>query len=438
MNEPTGNEPGRLRPRLKQGAGASLPPFLAMEVVARANRRERMRGAGDPRVIRLEVGQPATGAPATAVAAAQRALAQGLPLGYTEALGLPSLRERIAAHCGTTYGVAVPPSRIVVTTGASGGFLLAFLAAFDSGDRIAMASPYYPPYNNILLALGMRPVVIQAGPDTRYQPSVALLEAMADTPEGLPDGLIVASPCNPAGTTLDAHELAALARFCDANGVRLVSDEIYHGLNWDGPPSTASAYSDSAMVINSFSKYWSMTGWRVGWAVLPEDLVAPVLRLKQNLFISAPHIAQVAAEAAFEGTDEIEATLGRLSPLARAPARHPAAGRATSAAAGAGRVLHLCRAARGNRRQRRVLRPAAAGRGDRRHPGRRFRCRARPPLRPLQLLRSGSGHGRGGAPPRRLPRCLTGSGRGPPRWWSAAAPRGSRRPRSWRRGPTSR
>ncbi len=305
MNEP----PRSSKPRLKQGAGASLPPFLAMEVVARANRREARRRPGDPRVIRLEVGQPASGAPATAVAAAQRALGRGLPLGYTEALGLPSLRERIAAHCRATYGVVVSPSRIVVTTGASGGFLLTFLAAFDPGDRIAMASPYYPPYNNILHALGMRPVVIEAGPDTRYQPSVALLEAMADTAEGLPDGLIVASPCNPAGTTLDRDELSALARFCDANGVRLVSDEIYHGLNWEGPPSTASAFSDSAVVINSFSKYWSMTGWRVGWAVLPDDLLPPVLRLKQNLFISAPHVSQVAAEAAFDGTDEIERTL---------------------------------------------------------------------------------------------------------------------------------
>ena len=297
------------KPRLKQGAGASLPPFLAMEVVARANQAEARRRPGDPRVLRLEVGQPASGAPATAVAAAQRALGLGLPLGYTEALGRPSLRERIAAHLLAVHGVQVPPARIVVTTGASGGFLLAFLAAFDPGDRIAMASPYYPPYNNILHALGMRPVVMEAGPDTRYQPSVALLEAMADTADGLPDGLIVASPCNPAGTTLDRDELAALARFCDAHGVRLVSDEIYHGLNWDGPPATATAFSDGALVINSFSKYWSMTGWRVGWAVLPEDLVAPVLRLKQNLFISAPHISQVAAEAAFDGTDEIETTL---------------------------------------------------------------------------------------------------------------------------------
>ena len=298
-------------PRLKAGAGASLQPFMAMEVVARANARQASLRPDEPRVIRLEVGQPGTGAPARAVAAAQRALAGGMPLGYTEASGLPSLRARIAAHYGDFYGASVPASRIAVTTGASGGFLLAFLAAFDCGDRIALASPYYPPYVNILHALGMQPVILEAGPDTRYQPTVALLEAMAAAGQGLPDGLIVASPCNPAGTTLDAAELRALARFCDANGIRLVSDEIYHGLNWDAPPATACAFSDSAIVINSFSKYWSMTGWRVGWMVVPDDLAAAALRLKQNLFISAPHISQVAAEAAFDATDEIAANLER-------------------------------------------------------------------------------------------------------------------------------
>ncbi len=297
------------RPRLKQGAGASLSPFLAMEVVARANRAEAARGPDDPRILRLEVGQPASGAPATAVAAAQRALRDGLAMGYTEALGLASLRARIAQHINECYGAGVPAARIAVSTGASGGFLLAFLAAFDRGDRVAMASPYYPPYVNILTALGMCPVVIETDAATRYQPTVAHLEAMAETAAGLPNGLIVASPCNPAGTTLDAPALAALARFCDTHGIRLISDEIYHGLNWEQPPVTASAFSDSAIVINSFSKYWSMTGWRVGWVVVPDDLVAPVLRLKQNLFISAPHIAQLAAEAAFEATDEIAATL---------------------------------------------------------------------------------------------------------------------------------
>ncbi len=284
---------------------------MAMEVVARANARQAALRPGDPHVIRLEVGQPGTGAPAVAVAAAQRALAGGMPLGYTEALGLASLRARIAAHYRSFYGAAVDPSRIAVTTGASGGFLLAFLAAFEPGDRIALASPYYPPYVNILHALGLQPVILPTGAETRYQPTVALLEAMAERGEGLPDGLIVASPCNPAGTTLDGSELAALARFCHAHGIRLVSDEIYHGLNWDAAPATAAAFSDSAIVINSFSKYWSMTGWRVGWMVLPGDLMQAALRLKQNLFISAPHISQIAAEAAFDAGDEIAANLER-------------------------------------------------------------------------------------------------------------------------------
>ncbi len=288
-----------------------MQPFLAMEVVARANARQAALRPGDPHVIRLEVGQPGTGAPAVAVAAAQRALAGGMPLGYTEALGLASLRARIAAHYRSFYGAAVDPSRIAVTTGASGGFLLAFLAAFEPGDRIALASPYYPPYVNILHALGLQPVILPTGAETRYQPTVALLEAMAERGEGLPDGLIVASPCNPAGTTLDGSELAALARFCHAHGIRLVSDEIYHGLNWDAAPATAAAFSDSAVVINSFSKYWSMTGWRVGWMVLPGDLMQAALRLKQNLFISAPHISQIAAEAAFDAGDEIAANLER-------------------------------------------------------------------------------------------------------------------------------
>jgi len=299
------------RPRLKEGAGASLAPFLVMDVIARANARQAALPPDAPRVLRLEVGQPGTGAPALAVEAARQALGDGRALGYTEAFGLPSLRARIARHYASFYGTEVGPERIAVTTGASGGFLLAFLSAFDAGDRVALATPYYPPYCNILHALGMRPVLLPTDESTRFQPTVAMLEALADTAEGLPDGLIVASPCNPAGTCLEPDELAALARFCHANGIRLISDEIYHGLNWDAPPATARAYSDSAIVVNSFSKYWSMTGWRVGWLLLPEDLLRPVERLKQNLFISTPHISQVAAEAAFEATDEIEANLAR-------------------------------------------------------------------------------------------------------------------------------
>ena len=292
---------------LKVGRGAAAPGFLVMDVIANANAQQAALPPGAPHIIRMEVGQPGTGAPGGAVAAAQAALGAGGSLGYTEALGRPSLRARIAQHGQAWYGYAADPARIAVTMGASAAFPLAFLAAFDQGDRIAMASPYYPPYRNIVAALGMVPVVLEAGPQTRYQPTIAMLEAL-DTP---PDGLIVASPCNPAGTMLHPDELAAIAAWCHAHGVRLISDEIYHGLQYGQTIATAAALSPSAIVINSFSKYFSMTGWRVGWMVLPEDLVRPVECLAQNLFISAPHIAQVAAEAAMDCAPELDANVAR-------------------------------------------------------------------------------------------------------------------------------
>jgi aspartate/methionine/tyrosine aminotransferase len=252
----------------------------------------------------MEVGQPGTGAPRGAAEAAIRALQAGSPMGYTEAFGLPSLRARISRHYRERYGIDVPPPRIAVTVGASGAFPLAFLAAFDAGDRVAMAAPFYPPYANILTALGMEPVLLPCDAATRFQPTIAMIEAMDPRPQGL----IVASPCNPAGTMLSPEELAAIARWCHANDVRLVSDEIYHGLTWGTvTESSAAAFSGSAVVVNSFSKYWSMTGWRIGWLVLPEDLVRPVECLAQNMFISAPHIAQVAAEAAMDCVEELEA-----------------------------------------------------------------------------------------------------------------------------------
>lgn len=287
---------------LKAGRGGDIPPFRVMEVIAAANAHAARRAPGDPAVLRMEVGQPALGAPQGAVEAAAAALRSGHPLGYTEALGLPSLRQRIAGHYQEWYGAPVSASSVAVTTGASGAFPLAFLAAFDPGDRIALAAPYYPPYVNILTALDMQPVVLETGTETRFQPTVAMLEALDPRPEGL----IIASPCNPAGTMLHPEELAALARWCDANGVRLVSDEIYHGLHYDSPLATAAAFSPSAIVINSFSKYFSMTGWRIGWMVLPEDLQRPAERLAQNVFISAPHISQVAAEAAFDCAAELD------------------------------------------------------------------------------------------------------------------------------------
>lgn len=289
---------------LKVGRGAEAPPFLVMDVIAAANARAASLPAGAPGILRMEVGQPGTAAPAGAVAAAMAALQSGAPLGYTEAFGLPDLRERIARHYLEHYGLRVPAARIAVTVGASGAFPLAFLAAFDRGDRVAMAAPFYPPYANILTALGMEPVLLECGPETRFQPSLAMLEKL----DPLPDGLVIASPCNPAGTMLAPEELAAIAAWCHAKGVRLISDEIYHGLSWGSvAESSAAAFSESAVIVNSFSKYWCMTGWRIGWLVLPQDLVRPVECLAQNMFISAPHVAQVAARAAMDCVEELEA-----------------------------------------------------------------------------------------------------------------------------------
>jgi aspartate/methionine/tyrosine aminotransferase len=289
---------------MKVGRGALAPPFLVMDVIAAANAQAASLPHGAPAILRMEVGQPGLGAPEGAVRAAERALRSGHPLGYTEAFGLSSLRARIARHYLDHYGLPVPLARIAVTVGASGAFPLAFLASFDRGDRVAMAAPFYPPYANILASLGMEPVMLPCGEATRFQPTVAMLDAL----DPRPDGLIVASPSNPAGTMLSPDELRAIAAWCDANGVRLVSDEIYHGLSWGSVrESSAVAFSTSAIVVNSFSKYWSMTGWRIGWLVLPEDLVRPVECLAQNMFISAPHVAQVAAEAAMDCVEELEA-----------------------------------------------------------------------------------------------------------------------------------
>ena len=292
---------------LKVGRGAFAPPFMVMDVISAANARQAALPPGAPRTIRMEVGQPGTGAPAGAVEAAHAALRSGDPLGYTEALGRRSLRERIAVHYQDWYGLDVPADRVAVTVGASGAFPLAFLAAFDPGDRVAMAAPFYPPYVNILTALGMRPVIMEAGPETRFQPSVAMLEKL----DPVPDGLIVASPCNPVGTMLHPDELAAIARWCDSHGVRLISDEIYHGLHYDSAIASAAQFCPNAVVVNSFSKYFSMTGWRVGWLLLPEDLIRPVECLAQNLFISAPYLSQVVAEAAFGCQDELQANIAR-------------------------------------------------------------------------------------------------------------------------------
>jgi aspartate/methionine/tyrosine aminotransferase len=278
-----------------------VPPFIVMDVMRAA--AERTAAGGD--VLHLEVGQPSTGAPAKVVEAAKRAL-DAEALGYTLALGLEPLRQRIAAHYRERYGVTVRPDNVVVTTGSSGAFLLAFLAAFEAGDRVGVAAPGYPAYRNILTALGVEVVLLPVGPASHFQPTV---EVMRTCGHRL-DGLVVASPSNPTGSMLPAAPLSALAAWCVGAGVRLVSDEIYHGLCYGEPAATA-AGMDGVIVVNSFSKYYSMTGWRLGWMVLPDNLLRPVECLAQNLFISPPTLSQHAALVVFDCTEELDANVAR-------------------------------------------------------------------------------------------------------------------------------
>jgi aspartate/methionine/tyrosine aminotransferase len=278
---------------------SDVPPFIVMDVMAAAARIEAQGG----RVIHMEVGQPAASAPQTAIRAAKAALDIG-EVGYTEALGIPALRARIARHYAETHGVAVEPERIAVTTGSSAGFILAFLSMFEPGDRVALANPGYPPYRHILTALGCEPVLIETSAATRWaMPVDALLEAHRR--KSL-KGVLVASPANPTGTMMRPEALAALIQAAEGEGIRFISDEIYHGLDYAFPAETAAKLSDNAVIINSFSKYFCMTGWRVGWMVLPEALARPVERLQQNLAISVPTLSQLAATAAFEGRDEMD------------------------------------------------------------------------------------------------------------------------------------
>lgn len=284
---------------LEPSRRSDVPPFMVMDVMAAAARIEAAGG----RVIHMEVGQPAAGAPKTAIAAAHAALEAGR-IDYTSALGIPSLRERIARHYRDTYGCDVSPDRIVVTTGSSGGFVLAFLSMFEPGDRVAVTVPGYPPYRHILTALGCEPVLIETTNETRHAlTGEALLAAHRKAPL---KGVLVGSPANPTGTMMSREALASLIAAAEDAGIRFISDEIYHGLDYAFPAVTAAALSGHAFVINSFSKYFCMTGWRVGWIVVPEILVRPIERLQQNLSISVPTLSQIAAEAAFDGAAEME------------------------------------------------------------------------------------------------------------------------------------
>jgi aspartate/methionine/tyrosine aminotransferase len=290
----------RARGLLKASGRSEVPPFMVMDVMAAAARIEAAGG----HVIHMEVGQPAAPAPRTAIAAAHAALEQGR-IDYTSALGIPSLRARIARHYRETYGCEVDAERIVATTGSSGGFILAFLAMFEPGDRVAVTVPGYPPYRHILTALGCEPVLIETTSETRHAlTGEALLAAHRKTPL---KGVLVGSPANPTGTMMSREALESLMRAAESAGIRFISDEIYHGLDYAFPAVTAAALSADALVINSFSKYFCMTGWRVGWMVVPEVLVRPIERLQQNLSISVPTLSQIAAEAAFDGREEMEA-----------------------------------------------------------------------------------------------------------------------------------
>ncbi len=289
---------------LKIARRGVVPPFLVMDMMNAA----AVRVAQGKDVLHLEVGQPSTAAPAAVIAEAQKYLSHDL-LGYTSALGIPALRQAIADHAHRAYGIAVAPERIAVAPGSSAVFLLAFLVAFEAGDRVAVPVPGYPAYRHILKALGVETVSVRMRAETHYQPTIADLEAI----EGPLDGLILSSPSNPTGTMIAADRLRELAAYCDKRGIRLISDEIYHGITYGNPAQTAAAYSDQAIVINSFSKYFSMTGWRLGWMVLPDDLVRPVECLAQNMFISAPTLSQFAAVKAFECDDELQANVARYT-----------------------------------------------------------------------------------------------------------------------------
>jgi aspartate/methionine/tyrosine aminotransferase len=285
---------------MRQSRRGNVQPFIAMDVLASANRLEREGRS----VVHMELGEPGAPVPAAVKAAAEAALARGR-IGYTEALGLPELRSRIARHYGDRYSVHVPTERVAVTAGSSGAFNLAFLALFDPGDRVGLPTPGYPAYRNILTALGLEVVEIPTTEATRWQATPEIIERVhAEKPLV---GLVVASPANPSGTMMTRGGIRDLVGACRAMDIALVMDEIYHGLVYEGTEATALEFGGDIVVVNSFSKYYCMTGWRIGWMVLPEALVRPVERIAQNLFISASELSQRAALGAFDATEELEA-----------------------------------------------------------------------------------------------------------------------------------
>jgi aspartate/methionine/tyrosine aminotransferase len=275
---------------LKISGRSDLSSFMVMDVMQKADDLE----AQGKKVIHLEVGQPSTGAPKAGCKAIVDALEEPSSHGYTLSLGIPSLRDGIAEHYAQLYNIKVKPENVIVTVGSSLGFAMAFLTCFDHGDTVAMTNPGYAAYRNLMLSVGLRPMMIDCRAEQGWKPTFADLDAL----DPVPDGIIIASPANPTGVVLNASEMAVITSWCDANGVRLISDEIYHGITFDVDAATALATSSTAIVVNSFSKYFSMTGHRVGWMIAPDDLVDPLERLAQNCVISVPTLSQIAAAAA--------------------------------------------------------------------------------------------------------------------------------------------
>ncbi|MCU1688798.1 MAG: hypothetical protein JWN61_3043 [Pseudonocardiales bacterium] len=279
---------------------SAVPPFRALRVLAEAAQR-RARGE---RIFDLSVGQPGTPAPAPVLAAAERALRE-LTLGYTPPLGIPELRERIAEHYRGAYGLVIDPAQVIVTTGSSGAFLLTFLTAFEAGDAVVVPAPGYPAYRNMLAALGCRVIDLPCGADTGFQPTVEMLEGISPRPAGL----VLASPANPTGTMLAPEALQAIVQWCERSGVTLVSDEIYHGLTYSQPGVCARQFGAESFVVNSFSKYWAMTGWRLGWMIVPPGAIDAVDTLAGNFALCPPAISQYAALAAFSAEPELQANV---------------------------------------------------------------------------------------------------------------------------------
>ncbi len=285
-------------PTLKISDRSKMPPFMAMDVMRLA--AELDADGGD--IVHLEVGQPSSPAPQPVINALSESMVEQRTHGYSVALGIPELRQRIAKHYQEWYGLNIDPKCVAVTVGSSMAFAISFLAAFDVGDRIAIPNPGYPAYRNLMIGMGLEPVILPAGPKEGWLPRLKDMEKW----EKLPDGLMIASPHNPTGVVISDDELKNICEWCDGNNVRLISDEIYHGLSYKDRCETALKYNDNVIVINSLSKYFSMTGWRIGWMILPEQLVNAAEKLSQNLYISAPTPNQIAAVKAFDCSEELD------------------------------------------------------------------------------------------------------------------------------------